>query len=178
MSKREGNKKLDVSKFEEREFDQRVLDLARVTRVTAGGKRMRFRACVVIGDRKGRVGFSVAKGADVALSVAKAITRAKKHLIKVPLLNDTVPHAVREKFGAAEVLVKPAPRGTGIKAGGAMRVVFELAGLNNVVGKILGTENKITNVKATIAALQKLRLPEKPIVTEEAVVPAKDGSTS
>lgn len=143
---------------EEKEFDERVLDLARVTRVTKGGKRMRFRATVLIGDRKGRVGYGIAKGADVALSVGKATRAARKKLITVPLVKNTIPHEVREKFGAAKILIKPAPEGTGIKAGGAMRAVLELAGVPNVVGKQLGGSNKINNVKATIEALRKLRL--------------------
>lgn len=143
---------------EEKEFDERVLDLARVTRVTKGGKRMRFRATVLIGDRKGRVGYGIAKGADVALSVGKATRAARKKLITVPFVKNTIPHGVREKFGAAKILIKPAPEGTGIKAGGAMRAVLELAGVPNVVGKQLGASNKINNVKATIEALRKLRI--------------------
>lgn len=139
------------------EFEQKILDIARVTRVTAGGKRMKFRACVIIGDKKGRVGCAVAKGADVAQAVAKASLKAEKSLITVPLKNETIPHEVREKFGAAEILLKPAPRGTGIKAGGAMRSILELAGVPNVVGKILGSKNKINNSRATINALKKFK---------------------
>ena len=144
-------------KFEDKEFDQRILELARVTRVTKGGKRMRFRACVIIGDRKGRVGFGLAKGLDVQQSVQKAATQAKKRLITVPMFNETIPHAVHMKFSAASIILKPAPKGTGIKAGGAMRVVLELAGVPNAVGKILGSNNKINNTKATMAALRALK---------------------
>lgn len=144
-------------KFEDKEFDQRILELARVTRVTKGGKRMRFRACVIIGDRKGRVGFGLAKGLDVQQSVAKAATQAKKRLITVPLQNGTIPHAVHCKFAAASIIIKPAPVGTGIKAGGAVRVVFELAGIPNAVAKILGSNNKINNTKATMKALKLLK---------------------
>lgn len=143
---------------EKGEFDQRILELARVTRVTKGGKRMRFRACVIIGDRKGRVGFGIAKGADVAASVSKATTQAKKKMFTVPLMNETIPHAVHSKFSAASIIIKPAPKGTGIKAGGAVRVVLELAGVPNVVGKILGSNNKINNTKATFVALKLLKL--------------------
>jgi len=142
---------------EDKEFDQRILELARVTRVTKGGKRMRFRACVIIGDRKGRVGFGLAKGLDVQQSVQKAATQAKKRLITVPLQNGTIPHAVHMKFASAKIIIKPAPMGTGIKAGGAVRVVFELAGIPNAVAKILGSNNKINNTKATMAALKKLK---------------------
>jgi small subunit ribosomal protein S5 len=141
----------------EKEFEQKILEIARVTRVTSGGKRMKFRACLIIGDKKGRVGCAVAKGVDVTQAVAKAAIKAEKNLITVPLRNETIPHEVREKFGAAVVLLKPAPKGTGIKAGGATRSVLELAGVPNVVGKILGSKNKINNSRATINALLKLR---------------------
>jgi small subunit ribosomal protein S5 len=142
---------------EPKEFDQRTLELARVTRVTKGGKRMRFRACVILGDHKGRVGFGVAKGSDVAQSVAKATTQAKKNLITVPLKNGTILHRVATKFAAASVLINPAPQGTGIKAGGAVRVVLELAGVPNATAKILGSNNKINNTKAAIKALSSFK---------------------
>ncbi len=148
-------------RHEDKEFDQRILELARVTRVTKGGKRMRFRACVIVGDRKGRVGFGIAKGIDVQQSVAKAATQAKKRLLTIPMSNETIPYAVTQKFAAAVVLLKPAPKGTGIKAGGAVRVVLELAGVPNVVSKILGSSNKINNTKATMAALRQLKLVAK-----------------
>ncbi|MCH8049107.1 30S ribosomal protein S5 [Patescibacteria group bacterium] len=147
---------------EPREFEQRILDLSRVIRVTKGGKRMRFRTCLVIGDRKGRVGIGVAKGADVATSIEKAFRQAKKHLINVPILNDTLPHDVKMKYGAAKILLKPAPKGTGLKSGGAIRVVLELAGVPNAVSKILGSKNKINNAKATIEALRSMRKVEPP----------------
>ncbi len=141
----------------DKEFDQRILALDRVTRVTKGGKRMRFRACVIIGDHKGRVGYGVAKAGDVSQAVNKAVTQAKKRMLNVPLVKETIPHQVFVKFGSARVLMKPAPAGTGVKAGGAMRVVMELAGVPNVVGKILGSNNKINNTKATMDALKRLR---------------------
>jgi len=142
---------------EKKEFDSTILDLARVTRVTKGGKRMRFRTCIIIGDRKGRVGYGVAKGADVQQSVSKATNQAKKNLIKVPIVNGTIPHEVTKKFNAAKVLIKPAPEGTGVKAGGAARVVLEMAGVPNVVAKIMGSNNKINNAKATVYALFDLK---------------------
>lgn len=141
----------------EKEFDQRILALDRVTRVTKGGKRMRFRACVIIGDHKGKVGFGVAKAGDVSQAVNKAVTQAKKRMLNVPLVKETIPHQVFTKFGSARIMMKPAPAGTGVKAGGAMRVVMELAGVPNVVGKILGGDNKINNTKATMDALKQLR---------------------
>lgn len=148
----------DTRTPEEKEFQQRVVDLARVTRVTKGGKRLRFRAAVLIGDGKGRIGFAVGKGTDVALSTAKAFRRARKDLITIPLKNDTIPYPIRAKFGAAQVLIKPAPKGTGVRAGGPMRVIFELAGVKNIVGKILGkTKNKINIVKATLKAISELK---------------------
>jgi len=137
------------------EFEQKIVDLARVTRVMAGGKRMRFRACVAIGDRKGRVAIGLGKGIDVTMAISKAVVKAKKDLVTIPLIRETVPYEIREKYKAARILLKPAPKGTGIIAGGAVRIIFELAGVPNVIAKILGTNNKITNVKATIKALKK-----------------------
>ena len=151
----------EVKKFSarsaEKDYDQAMIDIARVTRVMAGGKRMRFRACVVVGDRKGRVGYAVAKGADVTLAINKAVTKAKKHLIHVPIVNETIPHRVQVKSGAAKLLLKPAPKGSGIIAGGAVRIVLDLAGVSNVVAKTLGSKNKINNVSATFKALQSLK---------------------
>jgi small subunit ribosomal protein S5 len=141
----------------EREFDQKTIELARVSRVMAGGKRMRFRACIVIGDRKGRVGVGLAKGADVSLAISKAVAVAKKQLAVVPLFEETIPHEVRVKFKAAEVLLKPAPRGTGVIAGGAVRSVLDLAGVPNVVAKVLGSRSKVNNVQATMRAIALLR---------------------
>ncbi len=140
-----------------REYDQKILELSRVTRVTAGGKRMRFRVCLIIGDRLGQVGYGVTKGADVQVSVEKAVRAAKKTLMRVPLVNETTPFPVRAKFGASEILLMPAPKGTGLKAGGAVRSVLELAGVPNAVSKILGSSNKINTVKATFKALHMLR---------------------
>lgn len=146
---------------EPREFDQKILDLARVTRVTKGGKRMRFRTCLIIGDKKGRVGMGVAKGTDVAASVEKAFRQAKKNLITVPIVDGTIPHAVHVKLGAAKLMLKPAPQGTGLKSGGALRVVLELAGVPNAVSKILGTNSKINNAKALFKAFESLKVSEK-----------------
>lgn len=148
---------------EPREFEQKILDLARVTRVTKGGKRMRFRTCLIIGDKKGRVGMGVAKGTDVATSVEKAFRQAKKNLITVPIVNETIPYRVDMKLGAAKIILKPAPEGTGLKSGGPIRLVLELAGVPNAVSKVLGTSNKINNAKATFAALQSFKDVEKPV---------------
>jgi len=139
------------------EYEQRIIDLARVTRVTAGGKRMRFRACLGIGNKKGRVGIGIAKGADVTIAITKAFNQAKKRLITVSLINETIPHAVFVKYKAAQILLKPARKGTGVKVGGAVRIICELAGIANITGKILGSKNKINNVKAAILALQSFK---------------------
>ncbi len=142
---------------EKDEFDQKMIDLARVTRVMAGGKRMRFRACIVVGDRKGRLGWALAKGADVSIAMNKAATKAKKDLITVKSVNGTIPHVIKVKYKAAQILFKPARKGTGIKAGGAVRSVLELSGIQDISAKILGTNNKITNVHATFIALTSMK---------------------
>lgn len=140
------------------EFDQFILDLARVTRVTEGGKHMSFRVCVILGDHQGRVGFGVDKGKDVQLGVEKAVNKAKRSMIRVPMIKETIPHPVYSKYKAASVMLKPAPMGSGIIAGGAMRAVLELAGIPNVSAKILGTtKNKIAIVKATFEALKSFK---------------------
>ena len=142
------------------EYDQKIIDIARVTRVTAGGKRLRFRACVVIGDKKGKVGIGVKKGADVTIAINKAVEHAKKHLIEVKIVDDTIPHVIENKYKASIVLLKPAPTGTGIIAGGVVRAVAELAGIKNIVGKIKGSRNKINNVKSTLEAFTNLKTKE------------------
>ncbi|OGY64465.1 MAG: 30S ribosomal protein S5 [Candidatus Harrisonbacteria bacterium RIFCSPLOWO2_02_FULL_41_11] len=135
------------------------MDLRRVTRVVAGGKRFRFRVTLVIGDENGKVGVGVAKGLDVRSAIEKAKSDAKKNLITIPLKDRTIPHEVRAKFSAADVLIKPAVKGHGLKAGGAVRVVLSLAGVKDVTAKCLGrTPNKLTNAFATIKALKQLKV--------------------
>lgn len=152
------------------EFEQRIIDIARVTRVMAGGKRMRFRACVAIGDKKGKVAIGLAKGADVTNAVTKAVNRAKKNIIEVQIANDTIPHEIRHKYGAAEILFKPAGKGRGIIAGGAVRIIVELSGIKNITSKILGTNNKVNNVKCAIEALKRLKkADEKEVKSEEKI---------
>lgn len=141
---------------EPEEFEQKLIEIKRVTRVQKGGKRMRFRALVVIGDRKGRVGYGMGKGADVSSAIAKATTAAKKRVITIPLRRDSIPHAILVKYKSSSLLLKPAPRGTGIKAGGAVRQVLAVGGIGNVVAQMLGSANKTNNVKAAIEALQRL----------------------
>jgi small subunit ribosomal protein S5 len=141
-------------KREKPEFDQQILDLARVTRVTKGGKQLSFRATVVIGDRKGKVGYGTGKGKDVQIAVEKAVNQAKKRMLVVPIVKETIPHRVETKYKAGRIMIKPAPKGSGIIAGSALRVVLELAGVPNASAKIMGkTNNKVTNVKAAFQAL-------------------------
>jgi small subunit ribosomal protein S5 len=138
------------------EFEDTVIQINRISKKTKGGNQIRFSALVVVGDKKGRVGVGLAKATDVRGAIKKSIEAAKRKLVKIALSGTTVPFSVREKFSAAEVLVKPAPSGSGIIAGGPMRVVMESAGVRDVVGKILGTKNKISNVYATLKALETI----------------------
>lgn len=164
------------------EFDQQVLDLRRVARVVAGGKRFKFRATVVIGNKQGKVGVGVAKGADVSQAVEKAVSEARKNLIVVPLKKGTIPHEVSTKYSAAKVILKPASVGRGVIAGSAVRIVCSLAGIKSVSAKILGrTSNKLNNARATIEALKKLkpfRQPAKLAKSDKnnAVEPTQDNS--
>jgi len=142
---------------EEKEFEQQLVDLARVTRVMKGGKRLSFRACIVLGNKKGEVAMGVAKSADVSTAIEKAVRQARKKIIKVPIINETIPHWIQVKYKAAKVLLRPAKMGHGIVAGGAVRTVLFLSGVKNVTAKILGSKNKINNVKATIKAFELLK---------------------
>lgn len=143
----------DRRQREEKEFEERVIEVSRISRVVKGGRRIRFRALIVIGDRKGRVGMGVAKANEVADAVRKASVKAKKKLIKVPVINGTIPHEVISKFGAAIVMLRPASQGTSIVAGGSIRAVVELAGISDILTKSMGSQNKINNITATIKAL-------------------------
>jgi small subunit ribosomal protein S5 len=146
------------------EFDSKLLDLARVTRVAAGGKRFRFRAVVVVGNKMRKVGIGLAKGLDVAQAVEKATRLAKKNLVEVPIVNDTIPHQVSSKYGAARILLKPQRKGRGLVAGGTVRVICSLAGIRNISSKVLGsTVNKLNNARATIDALKKLKVKEEKV---------------
>jgi small subunit ribosomal protein S5 len=144
-----------------RDFEQKVVEVKRVTRVVAGGKRMRFRALVVIGDKKGKVGIGLRKGADVTEAVQKAVNAAKKTMIAVQIVNDSIPHEVKLKYKSSVVFLKPARPGTGVIAGGAIRSVLDLVGIKNVLSKMIGSSNKVNNVTATYLALQSLRSKEQ-----------------
>jgi small subunit ribosomal protein S5 len=160
MEKRRRNSNREGGDRDRNEFDQKVVEVSRVTRVTAGGKRMRFRALVVIGDHKGKVGMGLKKGADVSESVNKAVNAAKKNMITLPLVNETIPHGLNIKYKSSSLMLKPAKPGTGVIAGGAVRSVMELAGVKNVVSKMLGSNNKVNNVKAVFAAFAKMKSKE------------------
>lgn len=142
---------------EQKEFEEKVVQINRVSKKTKGGNRISFSALLVVGDRKGRVGVGLGKAADVSSAVRKAVSYAQRHLEEVPMRGTTIPHEVRVKVGAAKLLLKPAPPGTGVIAGGAVRAVVEAAGIRDIVGKILGTPNKASNVHAALEALKLLK---------------------
>jgi small subunit ribosomal protein S5 len=142
---------------EEKQFDERTLHIDRVARVVKGGRRFRFRALVVVGDKKGKVGIGIAKGADVTAAVAKATDVAKKNFISVATYKGTLPHETQAKVGGANILLKPASAGTGLIAGGVVRTILEVASISNVLSKSLGSSNKVNNAYATIKALELLQ---------------------
>ena len=149
---------------EEKQFDERTLHIDRVARVVKGGRRFRFRALVVVGDHKGKVGVGSAKGSDVTAAVTKAVEVAKKGVINVSLYKGTLPHEAEAKVGGAHILVKPASSGTGLIAGGVVRSVLEVAGVSNALSKSLGSSNKTNTAYASVKALQSL-VPAKDWVT-------------
>lgn len=146
------------------EFFEKVVQVNRVSKKTKGGDKRSLSVLVVAGDKRGRVGVGLGKAADVQSAVRKASTYAKRHMIEVPLVdNRTIPHSVMIKRGAAKVLLKPAPAGTGIIAGGAVRVVVDAAGISDVVSKIIGTSNRASNIYATLEALKELKIRVKEV---------------
>lgn len=161
-----------AAETEEKQFDERVVHIDRVARVVSGGRRFRFRALVVVGDHKARVGIGSAKGADVTAAVTKAVDVAKKNLVTIPLYKDTIPHESMGKVGGARILVKPASAGTGLIAGGVVRTILEVAGVRNALSKSLGSTNKTNTAYATIAALQAI-VPSKHWVTSRSSTQTK-----
>ena len=135
-----------------------MVQINRISKKTKGGNKMRFAALMVIGNKKGQVGVGLGKAADVSTAMKKGVNAASKQLFTVPMHGTTIPHEVRVKFGASRILLKPAPAGSGVIAGGSIRAVVEAAGIRDVVGKILGTNNKIGNVYATVNALKMLKV--------------------
>ena len=150
-----------MKRARDNEFDQRTVDIARVARTVAGGRRFRFRASVVVGDRKGRVGYGLGKAAEVAEAIRKAGDSAKRNLQTVTMRGTTLPHDALGKYSGAQVLIRPASEGTGIIAGGPCRAVLELAGVRDVLAKSLGSNNHLNVTKATLTALGQLRSKEE-----------------
>lgn len=147
------------------EFDEKIVQVNRVSKKTKGGNKVGFSVLAVVGDKKGRVGVGLGGAPDVSAAVRKAVSYAKKHLLTVPMKGTTIPHEVQIKLGAARVMLKPAPPGTGVIAGGAIRAVVDAAGIRDIVSKILGSKNQASNVYATMEALRSLKT--RSIVTKE-----------
>ncbi|MBU0766542.1 30S ribosomal protein S5 [Patescibacteria group bacterium] len=154
---RPDRKRSDRRSREPKEFEETTLSVDRVTRVVKGGRRLRFRTVVVIGNKKGKVGLGTGKASEVQASVKKAAADAKRNMISVPIVNGTIPHEIDQKFKAARIRLLPAREGTGIIAGGALRVILEHAGVRNVLSKRYGTTNKLVNAQAVMKALKRLR---------------------
>lgn len=142
---------------EVKEFEEKVVQVSRVSKKTKGGNKIGFSVLVVVGDRNGKVGVGLGKGPDVLSSIKKAVRRAKKHMISIPLVKGSIPFPLQIKRGAARLLLKPAPEGTGVIAGGSVRAVVEVAGIKNIVSKIMGSNNQASNVYATFAALKQIK---------------------
>jgi small subunit ribosomal protein S5 len=141
-----------------KEYEDKVLQIKRTSKKTTGGNTISFSALVVIGNKKGKIGTGLGKGLDVSSAVQKALSNARKNLIDIKFTGSTIAYEVSEKYGSAKVLLKPAPEGSGIVAGGAVRSIVELAGIKDITGKMLGSNNKICNVLCTLDALKKLRV--------------------
>lgn len=155
------------------EYEEEVLQIDRVTRVVKGGRRLRFRATVIIGNKNGKVGMGIGKSHEVVGAIQKAIVQAKKSIIKIPLRNGTIPHQVYLKFKSARITIIPASPGTGIIAGGAVRKIAELGGIKNLLSKMFGGRNRVTNAYAMIQALQELKPFRVKEVKEAPAAPAK-----
>ena len=156
----------DQAPQEPKQFEELVINIDRVSRVVKGGHRFRFKALVVVGDRKAKVGVGVAKGADVQMAVQKATDIAKKNLVTIPIINETIPHENEVKYSGARVLLKPAAPGTGIIAGGVVRSIIGVTGIRNLLSKSLNSTNKVNIAYATVEALRTL-VPKEEWITAE-----------
>ncbi len=150
-----------ILESEEKELADQVIYINRVTKVVKGGKNLRFSALVVVGNSKGKVGYGMGKAREVPQAIKKGIELAKKNLISIPILNATIPHAIIGRFGASKVVMKPASVGTGVIAGGPVRAVMQLSGIQNILTKSLGSSNPANVVKATFDGLRNLKHPEE-----------------
>lgn len=148
---------------EKSEFEEKVIEVRRISRTVAGGRRIRFRALLVIGNKKGKVGMGLAKANDVQEAVRKAVDQAKRNTIEVPIVNGTIPHEVNVKYGAARLMIRPATPGTSIVAGGSVRAVADLAGITDLLAKMMGSANKVNNIIAVMKAFSSF----SPIYTEK-----------
>lgn len=138
------------------EFAEQIVQINRVSKKTKGGNKIGFSVLIVVGDRKGKVGVGLGKAPDVSGAIRKGLSYAKKHMVSVPVVNGTIPHRIDLKLGAAKIMLKPAPPGSGVIAGGAIRSVVSAAGIENISSKVLGTTNKISNIYATLEALKRV----------------------
>lgn len=161
MNKHGPRKDRSKGSEEPKEFLEEVIQIDRVTRVVKGGRRLRFRATVVVGNKRGKVGIGIGKSNEVTGAIQKAVRQAKKHMLQVPIVRNTIPHEIYYKYKSAKVLLMPASEGTGIIAGGAVRKVIELSGIKNILSKALGSSNKINNARAAYIALELLPKPKK-----------------
>lgn len=137
-------------------FEEKIIQVNRVSKKTKGGNKIGFSVLMVVGDKKGKVGVGLGKAPDVTIAIKKGIALAKKHMVEVPIINGTIPFQVKVKLGAAKIMLKPAPKGSGVIAGGAVRNVVTAAGIENISSKVLGTNNQASNVYATLEALTNL----------------------
>lgn len=158
MAKREFNR---PKRVEDDEFEKKLIEIRRVTKVVKGGRNMRFSALVVVGDKKGKVGMGIGKATEIPMAIEKATKIAKKNLLNVPIVDGTVPHEVTGRFSSSSIVILPSKKGSGIIAGGAGRTVLELAGYKDVTSKIHGSTNKINCVKATLQGLKSMRTAEQ-----------------
>ncbi len=155
--------------YTDNEFQEKIVQVSRVSKKTKGGNKIGFSVLVVVGDRKGRVGVGLGKAPEVQSAIKKAVTYAKKHLVTVPMKGTTIPHPINIKVGAAKIMLRPASAGTGVIAGGDVRAVTEAAGIHDILSKVLGTSNKASNVYATIEAFRRLRPVENKSTKKEVV---------